>query len=161
VTRVARKRKPESATGKREKISLPGPAWLVEPMRQAAEFSRQVQKDRARAAAEHAEREAQAKAALAQPPSNITRALAAETWGRQPIKKDRKRRRPRGAPREYDRDAIRAVAEDYIKNNGCPRSNRLLCEKLPDLCKTRHIFVPEERWLQHIVSPVFKRLLMH
>ena len=85
----------------------------------------------------------------------LDRMMGAGMLRPQPIKK--KRKRPIGAPREYKHDEIRAAATEYITRYGCPRSNLLLCEKVADVCKEKGILVPEMRWLQHLVSPVFKR----
>jgi hypothetical protein len=132
--------------GKREKISVPVPPELAEPVRRLQEFSRQVQKDRARAAAEHAEREAQAKAALAQPPSSITRALARQMYGPPPPpvnKKHKKHGGPVGRPPDYPHDIIRQIARDYIDVYGRPATQTLLREKVCDECARNEVAAPD------------------
>jgi hypothetical protein len=65
-----------------------------------------------------------------------------------------------GRPPDYERDAITGLAEDYVRNNGLPRTQVLLREKVTDACrnhKPRTIEVPGETVLKEIVSSVWRR----
>ena len=46
----------------------------------------------------------------------------------------RKRKRPPGRPRDFDHDAIRGIAETYLKDVGIPSTLAMLCEKVRDAC---------------------------
>jgi hypothetical protein len=91
----------------------------------------------------------------------LDRAAAEARWGRPlPAKSKRKKRRPIGRPRDYDRDAIAGVTEDYIRDKGLPRTQALLREKVIDACcnhKPRTIEVPGEYLLKEITRPIYKR----
>ena len=65
-----------------------------------------------------------------------------------------------GRPRDYEHGAIAGLAEDYIRNNGLPRTQTLLREKVADACrnhKPRTIEVPSETVLKEITRPVWWR----
>ena len=66
----------------------------------------------------------------------------------------KKKTKPKGAPREYDHEAVRQAAENYIKDNGLPRSNELLMEKVEDALGPK---APKKTWLKKLISPIFKR----
>jgi hypothetical protein len=76
-------------------------------------------------------------------------------------KRKRKPARLVGRPPDYEHDAIAGLAEDYVRNNGLPRTQALLREKVADACrnhKPRTIEVPGETVLKEIVGLVWRRL---
>jgi hypothetical protein len=74
-------------------------------------------------------------------------------------KRKRKPARRVGRPRDYEHDAIAGLTADYIHNNGLPRTQALLCEKVADACrdhKPHSIEVPSPTLLKDIVRPVWR-----
>jgi hypothetical protein len=63
----------------------------------------------------------------------------------------------RGRPRTYDHDAIRDAGETVAKR-GLPDLKDLFFEKVRDLCRDRHIKVPDDdTQLRRIVGPIYDR----
>jgi hypothetical protein len=66
----------------------------------------------------------------------------------------------KGRQREYDHEAIRAVAKSLMRSNSPPDSVLDLAMKTWSACKGRSVRVPKDtkdyRYLRHIVSPVFE-----
>jgi hypothetical protein len=63
----------------------------------------------------------------------------------------------RGAPRTYDHDAI-CDAGKTVASRGLPDTKALFLEKVRDLCRDRHIKVPEDdTQLRRIVGPIYDR----
>ena len=71
----------------------------------------------------------------------------------------RKSTKPVGRPPDYDRDAIASVAENYIRDNGCPRTQVRLREKVEDACDAARprIVVPAPTLFKDIVRPIWHR----
>ena len=61
-----------------------------------------------------------------------------------------------GHPRDFDHDALIAIAEDYMRVNGKPRSKSMLAEKVIMILEHRHKSAPSKRWLSTLLDATFK-----
>jgi hypothetical protein len=71
-----------------------------------------------------------------------------------------------GRPPEYDYDAIRQAAKDYIRGTGLPISNELLAEKVGGMIEEENalkekpkerISIPKRTLMTELTAPIFKR----
>lgn len=84
----------------------------------------------------------------------VSRAATLALLPSQPQK--RKRPKGHGRPREYDHAAIARVTEDYISENGLPKTQALLREKVENGCREESISVPGDTLLKKITSPIWR-----
>jgi hypothetical protein len=83
-----------------------------------------------------------------------------------PAALEQQRKKPQGAPREFNYDIVREFTENYIKENGLPRSNEMLMEKVRDAITAKNalkknakerISIPKTTLMKKITAPIFKR----